>query len=381
MVKKIFYLSLILVAIFAGCKKMEEAVQIEVIDGIPHVMNPEVPIKGSILLEVEKILQINPYKYEEIGIRYFHHVRDDDGEVILFDYSQSEAHRFDAQGNYLGNLVRLGEGPGEFRQYAGLRIHFMNDQIWATGYPKWAKYNKNGQYLGEQKLETMPKIFVDAHRYIATRSQTIEGDTEQSRVVVVDLLAQEDKESEVNLYEVTRETVIRKGSSAFADDLAVPNIYFDYSTYSQNVFISFSLNYEIYVKNLEGTTLHVIKRPYENVKIGLKEKQMLTEWATKRESMKWVLDAYPDTIVAIKSMKALPKGFLAVYRVTGANMFEIDVYDPEGRFVYILKVPDEISMDDAIFYDFGFSTLENRDDFRFYAEYKVKNLPEIFSIR
>jgi len=93
------------------------------------------------------------------------------------------------------------------------------------------------------------------------------------------------------------------------------------------------------------------------------------------------LDAYPDTIVAIKSVKALPRGYLAVYRVTGAKMFEIDVYDPEGKFVYILKVPDEISMEDAIFYDFGFATLENRDDFRFYVEYRIINLPEIFSTR
>ena len=198
---------------------------------------------------------------------------------------------------------------------------------------------------------------------------------------MVDLLAQEDMEREANLYEVTRKTVIRKGSSAFADDMAIPNIYFDYSPYNKSVFIAFSMNYEIYVKDLEGKTLHVIKRPYENVKIGPKEKELLTEWATKRESMKWILEAYPDTIVAIKSVKALPKGYLAVYRVTGAKMFEIDVYDPEGRFVYILKAPDEISMEGARFYNFGFSTLESRDEFSLYVEYKIKNLPEIFSTR
>lgn len=379
MAKKIFYLSLIIVAVFFGCKKAEEAVQIEVIDGIPHVLNPELPIKGTILLEVEKGLEIDPYKYEEIGIRYFYHVRDDDGEVILFDSSQSEAHRFDARGNYLGNLVRLGQGPGEFRQYAGLRIHFMNGQIWATGFPKWAKYDKNGQYLGEQKLELMPKIFVDAHRCIATKSETIEGDTEQRRVVLVDLSAQE--EDEINLYDDTREWIIRKGPSAFADDWATPNIYYDYSAFSQNVFIALSLNYEIYVKDLEGKTLHVIKRPYENVKVGPKEKEILAAWALQNESSKWILDAYPDSLVAIKSVKTLPKGYLAVYRVSGPKMFEIDVYDPEGRFVYILKVPVAISMEDARFYDFGFSTLETRDDFRFYVEYRVKNLPEIFDIR
>ncbi len=379
MAKKLLNLFLIVIVGLTGCKKSEESVKIEIIDGIPHVMNPELPIKGTVLLEVEKGLEIDPYKYEEIGIRYFYHVRDDDGEVILYDSSQSEAHRFDSQGNYLGNLVRLGQGPGEFRQYAGLRIHFMNDQIWATGYPKWAKYDKNGQYLGEQKLEMLPKIFVDAHRCITTESQTIEGDTEQRQVVVVDLSAQEDEKRETNLYEATREWIIRSGQSAFADSWITPNIFFDYSAYSQNVFIALSLNYEIYVKDLEGKTLRVIKRPYENVKVGPKEKEILVSQSFRSGDTKWILDAYPDSLMAIKSVKALPKGYLAVYRVSGPKMFEIDVYDPEGRFVYILKAPEAISMEDARFYNFGFSTLESQDEFKFYVEYKVKNLPEIFT--
>lgn len=363
-----------------GCKKTEEeAVQIEVIDGIPHIMNPELPIKGTILLEVEKGLEIDPYQYEEVGMRDFLHVRDDDGEVILFDSSQSEAHRFDPRGNYSGNLVRLGEGPGEFRQYAGLQMHFMNDQIWATGYPKWAKYDKSGQYLGEQKLELKPEIFVDDHRYIATQSQTIEADTQQREVVLVDLSITDGTGDEIILFENTREWAIRKGSSAFGDQWVTPRIYYDYSPFNRHVFIALNLNYEIYVKDLEGKTQHVIKRPHENVKIGPEEKEILTEWIPKGESTKWILDAYPDTLVAIKSVKTLPKGYLAVYRVSGPKMFEIDVFDPEGRFVYILKVPDEISMEKARFYDFGFSTLESREEFNFYVEYKVKNLPEIFA--
>ena len=363
----------------AGCKKTEEeSVQIEVIDGIPHVMNPELPLKGTVLLEVEKGLEIDPYKYEEIGIRYFKHVRDEDSEVILFDSSQSEAQRFDARGNYLGNLVRLGQGPGEFRQYAGLRIHFMNGQIWATGWPKWVKYDKNGKYLGEQRLELMPEIFVDAYQCIATKSNTIEGDTEQRQVVLVDLSDQKDEGSEINLYEDTREWIIRKGSSAFADEWATPQIYYDYSAFSRCVFIALNLSYEIYVKDLEGKILHVIKKPYENVKVGPIEKEILADWALGRESSKWILDAYPEILVAIKSVKTLPRGYLAVYRVSGPKMFEIDVFDPEGKFVYILKAPDEISLEEAHFYNFGFSTLENRNDFRFYVEYRIKNLPDIF---
>ncbi len=34
---------------------------------------------------------------------------------------------------------------------------------------------------------------------------------------------------------------------------------------------------------------------------------------------------------------------------------------------------------DPVFYDFGLSAIEDRDDMPVYVEYRVKNLPEIFT--
>jgi hypothetical protein len=80
-------------------------------------------------------------------------------------------------------------------------------------------------------------------------------------------------------------------------------------------------------------------------------------------------------------MKALPKGYLAVYRISGQKEYEVDVFDDQGRYVYIIKTPDNINLDRAVFYDFGFSTAETVDDFPVYVESRIKNLPEIFDSR
>ena len=110
-----------------------------------------------------------------------------------------------------------------------------------------------------------------------------------------------------------------------------------------------------------------------------KDKEKLVEWALANEAFKWILDAYPDTLIALRSMTTLPNGYLAVYRVSGPQLSEIDVFDPEGKYVCVLKAPSEILPGRTKFYDFGFSTLETIDDFPVYVEYGVKNLPEIFS--
>ena len=70
---------------------------------------------------------------------------------------------------------------------------------------------------------------------------------------------------------------------------------------------------------------------------------------------------------------------MAVYRVSGVKICEVDVFDQEGRFVYIMKAPEEVSLEGAKFYNFGFAIKETQEDgLEVYAEYKIKNLPDIF---
>jgi hypothetical protein len=94
-----------------------------------------------------------------------------------------------------------------------------------------------------------------------------------------------------------------------------------------------------------------------------------------------LLDAYPDKLAALKQLKILPNGYLAVYRITGPMEYEVDVFDEQGRYMYKIVPPETIDFDRAVFYDFGFSTVETVDEFPVYVEYRIKNLPEIFSTR
>lgn len=133
----------LLIMILVGCgKKAEEQVQIVLIDGIRHIKNPVTPLKGTVVLEVEKITEINPYEQEEVGLKSLNSVRDEDGEVILFDINNSEAERFANDGEYLGSLFQKGQGPGEFTDMSLLYVRFMNGEIWVTGRQKLAKFDK-----------------------------------------------------------------------------------------------------------------------------------------------------------------------------------------------------------------------------------------------
>ena len=115
------------------------------------------------------------------------------------------------------------------------------------------------------------------------------------------------------------------------------------------------------------------------MKVNSEDKKKLLPWAVKEESQKWALSVYPDILVTFKDIKILPNGYLAVYRVSGVQTYEVDIFDSEGRYVYIMEAPEGVSLEKVNFYNFGFAIKDTKEDgLEVYAEYKIKNLPDIF---
>lgn len=107
-------------------------------------------------------------------------------------------------------------------------------------------------------------------------------------------------------------------------------------------------------------------------------KKELCRWKPEDEFSHWKLSVYPDTQVAIRYLRILPKGYLAVCWFSGFKEFKTDIFNPKGEYLYIVQVPEDIPLARTKFYDFGFSTIVTREDMPVYVEYRVKNLPEIF---
>lgn len=378
--KKIIYLTLVL-SLFFYCGPKERKVEKIMVDGVTHIMNPEKPLKGEVQLDIEKTLEINPYQDEEVGLGWFDFIRDTDGEVILFNPNNPEAQRFNREGEYLGSLVRKGQGPGEFSVRQGFDVFFMNDQIWASGSRKMAKYDKKGQFLYEQRIGYSPAVFVNESTFFIDERVRIE-DGWSKKVSLVNLASDKDGESSIiDFFQAENVGMIqsRDGKTSFAEAWGTSDIRFVYDQENRKLYVGLNTEYKIYVKNLKGETMYVIERPYKNVKLSSEDKKKLLSWALKFEFSKWMLSAYPDTLVAIKDIKTLPKGYLAVYRVSGVKICEVDVFDQEGRFVFIMKPPQGVSLETAKFYSFGFTTRETKEDgLEVYAEYIIKNLPDIF---
>ncbi|MFQ6109605.1 MAG: 6-bladed beta-propeller [Candidatus Aminicenantales bacterium] len=382
MKKSLVFILILGLSVFSGwgCRQNREGVEIIQIDGVRHIRNPGKPLKGTVRLKVEKVLEINPYRFEEIGLRSFSFVRDIDGEVILFDSNATEAQRFNHKGEYLGSLVRKGQGPGEFPDNCSLGVWFMDNQIWVTGNLKMAKYDKEGRYLGEKKLGYYPRILVDETWFFVEKTR-LYGEKPVQALILVHLPSdRERKAREIVFFEAENAGAIRgPGQRGFMEPWATPRIVCTYDRENRRIFIALNTEYKIHVKNLKGETRFIMEKPHRNVKVSRKDKKELLSFHMRGGPPKWMLNAYPDHLVAMKELNMLPGGYLAVYRVSGPGRFDVDVFDSRGRYVYVMKPPEGISLEYATFYDFGFSTTETTEEgFQVYVEYRIKNLPEIF---
>jgi hypothetical protein len=366
-----------------GCgQKAEDQVSKVTIDGIPHVKNPQTPLKGTITLALEKQREINPYEHEEIGLKYYKSARDHDGEVILFDVNNSLAERFSPDNAYLGPLFRKGQGPGEFSEHSMLYVHFKHNQIWATGRGKLAKYNKEGRFLEEFRTEDFGSISFLNDKYYIIEKRTRQDKDQINNIMVRKLTESNSVKDGPILMDGKNMGMISNPNNpgqGFGEDWGTPDIEYAADCGTQRIYLALCSEYKICVKDTDGKTLNVIERPYEPVKINREDKEKLLPFLKGRESFKWAYGAFPDRLNAVYRLHSLPNGYLAVYRIAGVQEYEIDVFDSQGRYVYILKLPENVKLSSENFYDFGFSTIEVKDDFPVYVEYRITNLPEIFS--
>ncbi|MDD8025394.1 MAG: hypothetical protein PHI34_02690 [Acidobacteriota bacterium] len=375
------------IAIFAfaavsasGYAPTKDKIEFKTIDGVPHVFNPAKPLKGTIKLEIERTRTIDPYEQPEVGMRmilFFH--RGEKGGVVLLDPNSAEGHRFGPDGKYLGLLTKKGQGPGEFSPQQGYYAYLFGNDVFVFGGQKVARFDSDGKLLQERTLKSHHYASVDATRFLTENIVRDEKGNQTKTLQIVEFDFKE-KENKTDLLKAVNVGMIRNpnGRGGISEPWATPGLFYAADPSRGYIFCGINTKYEIWIKDLAGKDVLVIQRAFENVKAKRDDVAKMMAWAAKEERTKWILSAYPDRFVAIKDIFSLPKGYLAAFRVTGPEQFEIDVFSPKGEYLYALVPPVGIELRQVQFFSTGFAVLEMEGDSFAYREYRIKNLPEIF---
>jgi hypothetical protein len=267
-----------------------------------------------------------------------------------------------------------------------LVFHFFKDEIWGSSHEKIARFDRKGELLDEQTFEDTTSLFIenrdiilDETHHLCLKSERLrEG---ERRSIVLESLFKDRDRQPIIFFQTVRDWVVRKDMSVFTNEWGTPNIWFAYCPEKGRIYAALSTEYLITAYDLEGKPLFRIEKSQKPIKIGRREKAILIPWAAENKKEEWALEAFPDSLAAILSLHTLEGGYLAVLRITGPEEVEIDIFDSEGRYIHALEVPQGMSLEQVQFFDRGFATQETAGDYPVYVEYRITNLPAIFSRR
>lgn len=357
----------------------QDKIEVKTVDGVPHVLNPAKPLRGTVKVEIERIRTIDPYEQPEVGLKMMMFARDEGGNIILSDPNRAEAHRFSADGKYLGLLTKIGQGPGEFSAMQGYHVAFLKSDIWVYGGKKVALLDKNGVFKEERQLKNHFYEGIEGGDFFSENTTRNEK-KEIIRTLKFVRCSMAGEERELDLLQGENIGMIRDAATGrgFADGWGTPQFFYSGDPAVQRIYCGLNTEYFIQVKDYSGKDLFVIQRPYEYVKVGRSDVEKLWPGNLKDERSKWILSAYPNRLVSIKEVQPLPGGHIAVFRISGLKQLEVDVYDDKGQYQYALAFPSSVQLENVRFLPFGFAMAEAEGDYRVYREYRIKNLPEVF---
>ena len=162
---KFILITLVLFSFLAACTSVREKEgwtgKIEEEDGIEVIYNPEEPLYGEIDLELEEDLVIGGG--EEFDENYnFRRISsmevDDEGNILVLDYSDCRIQKYDKEGKYLRTIGRKGEGPGEFQR--PFRSYLAPDgKLYVNELRKLHVFNENQEYIRSIILESPLRSF------------------------------------------------------------------------------------------------------------------------------------------------------------------------------------------------------------------------------
>ncbi len=326
-----------------GSKDKGWSANIEIVDGIKVVTNPEVPKFGEFAFDLEEDLAIGDVNDED----YFFPRRvdlkvDDDGNIYIRDGGNNRIQKYDKNGTYVRTIGRQGQGPGEYMYPSRIFLDDIGNPC-VNGNRSLLYYDKDGVFQNKVLL----KGFYS--RLILGPRGTFIGSTQPN--------ARAEGGAKTSIIQVSENgepiRTIAEYPVSYSKNLKaiVLHWYTNHIAFAQRTFDSFfygfSSEYKINVADSDGRTIFIIAKEEKPQSISGEEKEL-----TKKDGIYAMIGSYdrekatvfPDHRPFFRSFFSDDTGRL--YVIWFKTIFErdeqtssVDVFSKEGIYLYRMNWP------------------------------------------
>jgi hypothetical protein len=361
--------------LLASCQKQKAEWKgtIEEVDGVTVVKNPDEPLYGELVFDLEEDLSIGKedddnYMFFRIGdIKV-----DGNGNIYVFEFGNKRVQKFGRDGKYTCTIGAEGQGPGEYQFPLSLLINDKTGVISVMDRRKLVVFDMDGNYLDKDIfLEGFfyPLIF-DSSGTLWGINEVWEGDDEVTASHFRILVKLNDKGQIAEKFaKFPYEFYIERMASGAVFSTSTGEEY-DLSISSlgeQNIVYGYSKEYELNIIDLEG-----------NLEIKIKKDEPYQKFSAE-ERGKYKRAKLPDHKPFFYSLFTDSEGRIYAQR-NNARLIEtvektFDVFSEDGYYLYKTVCPlTPYAIKDGFFY----TRIMNEDTGEvFVKRYKIKNWNQI----
>jgi 6-bladed beta-propeller len=327
----------------------------QTIEGVLHVKNPNAPIHSAKTITPRELWRIgdepDDLADEDEMIGFINQVLiNEDGQFYLLDRAFSHIKVYSPQGEFQRVIGREGEGPGEFRQPGGFYFQkngniavaqMMPGRIITVDHEGIPKGDIDFSNLGGMGMNILHRV--EGGPGFGLVSMMIPAITDQGVTMSQKWFSIDDEGNQKSVYyEKKQESTTSGGGNVSIEMTSDDDIgRFWAQSPTGDAYLARRANvYQIEVFDHSGKLTHVIEREYDSVKRTKAELEAMRENAPQFGSgggrVEMEFDEFRRDIV---NLYPRPDGELWV--TTSASdedceedgICNIDVFDPEGRFV------------------------------------------------
>ncbi|MDQ1354209.1 MAG: hypothetical protein QG657_4518 [Acidobacteriota bacterium] len=367
----------------------DPALKIEQVDGVKHIYNTIHPSGGSITLELETLIEISSNKIPSDTQAFFDAAaKDSKQDLFLLDRRASRIYKLIPSGKFEKSFLKKGEGPAETRGTV-LSFKVSDPNIWASYVTEFCRFDLDGNFIEKKLFKRQYGLLehVDEKRFI-TSYDTYEGKVKTGQVCA---LMDTDENLLMKLYERRNPDIgyssikLEKKDFLFVSSTS-PRLCYTYNPFNKLGYFFYNFDYSIHLVGLDGKVDRIIHKESKPVEITEADFERILAGFKRMGWPQHYLDAYkknpPEKFLpVIRKICLLPRGYFAVIRSLNYEQDEFDIFDPEGRFIYIIKQGDQTpDLWDVYFFKDSIGVIIHEDEVDVFKEYKVKNLPHIYPI-
>lgn len=367
---------------YVGIEAKTNPVTVRSDSNIKTIKNPDTPLKGTIIPKLTQMLKIDPGLYKQLDLILISDAfKDDNGNIYLLDGKNCRIHKFNADGQYRTSILNRGAGPGELNQYPNILIYKNSLYAYSVQDKKIIQFDLQGKVLMEKKFLKFylePFIINDKHFIASNDIELTENPIKRSGLYSLDT---EELENVFMDSKARGRIFIPFGKSRIAVEPEVgiiPDTMVNVDLQARKCYIALNNEYKIYRKDFSGNTEIIIEKGFQPIELSTEDKNAVISnfGDVPAEAKTILLKVLPDKMCAFRGIDILLGRYLSVERFIDYGRYVLDIFDENGRFVYIFQPPEIKGLKVFKIFKDKLIAIVEEEDSDIYLEYRIDNLPK-----